>query len=96
MRLVDDTLKNANLDGKDRLIAVHGNRFILHLVFRALDDYDTDSLEAFETLKTRIPKITHDSLAKVTAAKEKQAATSYPANFFKNITKCKQLELAIV
>jgi hypothetical protein len=31
----------------------------------------------------------------VTAAKEKQAASSYPANFFKNATKSKELEAAI-
>jgi|GEM_PF-3794205 len=36
----------------------------------------------------RIPELTLEALAKVTAAKEKQAASSYPANFFQ---KCYQM-----
>ncbi len=85
----------ASREGKDRLIAVHGNRFVLHLVFRSLDNYDSASQEDFEAVKKRIPELTLEALGKVTAAKEKQAATSYPANFFKNATKCKELEAVI-
>ena len=44
----------------------------------------------------RVPDLTFEALAKATAAKEKQAAASYPANFFKNASKCKELESAIV
>jgi len=44
MRLVDEALKKqASREGKDRLIAVHGNRFVLHLVFRSLGDYESAS-----------------------------------------------------
>jgi hypothetical protein len=96
MRVVDEVLKKqANLEGKDRLIAVHGNRFILHLVFRSLGNYESADSQDFEDTKGRIPELTLEALAKVTAAKEKQAAASYPANFFKNATKCKELEAAI-
>jgi hypothetical protein len=96
MRAVDEALKRqANLEGKDRLIAVHGNRFILHLVFRSLGNYESADSQDFEETKERIPALTLEALAKVTAAKEKQAASSYPANFFKNATKSKELEAAI-
>lgn len=96
MRLVDETLKKqASREGKDRLIAVHGNRFVLHLVFRALENYDSANTRDFNTLRKRIPELTLDALAKVTAAKEKHAASSYPPNFFKNATKCKELEATI-
>jgi len=96
MRLVDEALKRqASREGKDRLIAVHGNRFVLHLVFRGLGNYESASPEDFGEIKKRITELTLQALAKVTAAKEKQAASSYPANFFKNATKCKELETAI-
>jgi hypothetical protein len=96
MRLVDDALKKqASHEGKDRLIAVHGNRFVLHLVFRSLGNYESATPEDFEEIKKRIPEVTLGALARVTAAKERQAASSYPANFFKNATKCKELEAAI-
>ncbi len=96
MRLVDEALKRkASFEGKDRLIAVHGNRFVLHLVFQSLGNYENTGPLDFEAVKKRIPELTFEALAKVTAAKEKQAASSYPANFFKNATKCKELEAAI-
>jgi len=96
MRLVDETLrKQATEYGKDRLIAVHGNRFILHLVFRALGSYDSVKQPDFEEVKKSISDVTLDILTKTTTEKEKLAASSYPANFFKNATKCKELESRI-
>ena len=96
MRIVDETLKKqANREGKDRLIAVHGNRFVLHLVFQSLGNYESASPGEFELTKKRIPELTLEALAKAATAKEKQAAASYPANFFKNASKCKELESAI-
>lgn len=74
---------------------MHGNRFVLHLIFRSLGDYESASPEDFEEIKKRIPELTLEALGKTTAAKEKQAVSSYPANFFKNATKCKELEAAI-
>ena len=44
MRIVDSTLKEVSVEtsGRERLIAVHGNRLVLHLVFRHLarDKFD--------------------------------------------------------
>jgi hypothetical protein len=58
-------------------------------------NYENASPGDFEVTKRRIPELTLRALAKATAAKEKQAAASYPANFFKNASKCKELETAI-
>src|SRR5260370_23079043 len=92
MRAVGETLREqANLEGKDRLIAVHGNRFILHLVFRALNKFDSASQDEFEKMKEEIPRIPLEMLASTTAEKERQAKGSYPANVFKNTSKCKAL-----
>ena len=88
--------EQANLEGKDRLIAVHGNRFILHLVFRALDKYDRIPQAEFDKMKEGIPQIALEMLAKATGEKEKQAKGSYPANVFKNASKCKGLAEAIL
>jgi AIPR protein len=97
MRVVGETLREqANLEGKDRLIAVHGNRFILHLVFRALNKFDSVPQDEFEKMKKRIPEIALEMLASTTAEKETQAKGSYPANVFKNASKCKGLAEAIL
>jgi hypothetical protein len=97
MRAVGETLREqANLEGPDRLIAVHGNRFILHLVFRILDKYESAAQSDFDAMKKRIPEITVKMLTEATAEKEKQAKGSYPANVFKNATKCKGLADAIL
>jgi AIPR protein len=96
MRLVEEALKRqASREGKDRLIAVHGNRFVLHLVLQSMDNYEGVSAEDFEDIKKRIPELTLEKLSKTTIAKEKLAVSSYPANFFKNTTKCKELAAAI-
>ena len=97
MRVVGETLREqANLEGKDRLIAVHGNRFILHLVFRALNKFDSVPQDEFEKMKKRIPEIALEMLASTTAEKETQAKGSYPASVFKNASKCKGLAEAIL
>jgi hypothetical protein len=97
MRAVGEALREqANLEGKDRLIAVQGNRFILHLVFRVLNKFDSASQDEFEKMKEGIPGIALEMLASTTAEKEKQAKGSYPANVFKNTSKCKALAEAVL
>lgn len=92
MRLVDEALKRqVSREGKDRLIAVHANRFDLHLVFWSLGEYESVSPEDFEEIKKRIPELTSEALGKTTTANEKQAVSSYPANFLKNATKCNEI-----
>ena len=50
----------------------------------------------FDAMKGEIPEITLEMLAKTTAEKGKQAKGSYPANVFKNASKCKGLAEAIL
>jgi hypothetical protein len=96
LRLVDTDLKihQVALEGKDRLIAIHGNRFILHLVFRALGNLDDPALD-FDEVKELMAKATREMLEQTIIGKEKMFASSYPANFFKNATKCKELAAKI-
>jgi hypothetical protein len=84
-----------NLEAADRLIAVHGNRFILHLVFRALGTYDTLDQPEFDKIVKRVSPITEIMLSLTAIQKDKQAKGSYPANVFKNASKCKGLADAV-
>jgi hypothetical protein len=95
LRAVDNVLRGeTELSGKDRLIAVHGNRFILHLVFLRLNGLEDPAVN-FEEEKARIPQETENVLQKTIAAKEKLFASSYPANLFKSAQKCKDLTAKI-
>jgi len=96
LRRVDAFLKDAQSekDGKDRLIAIHGNRLLLHLVFVALGSgvFEVDSAES-EIAK--IPQIASDALSRMTSEIMKHYAGAYPASLFKNITKCKAIAAAV-
>lgn len=82
-------------EGKNRLLSVHGNRMILHLVFKRLSPTVYDQDYEFEKQLEKIPEIAKDILSKVTAEYTKSYSSSYPANLFKNITKCKAIAAAL-
>ena len=94
MRKVEESLKQEQSDkeGKDRLISVHGNRFILYLMFRTFGTkvLDQDSGDMSNTLKS-IPGTTRLILSKVIENAVSLYPNAYPSNLFKNITKCKAL-----
>jgi hypothetical protein len=99
MRAVDSTLKafQLSLEGKDRLIAIDGNRFALHVVFQKLESATlTDPKSDLEQAKAGLPVLTTrvliDMIAKVTAL----FPAAYPANLFKNQTKCKELAKSLL
>lgn len=43
---------------------MHGNRFVLHLVFRSLGNYESATPEDFEEIKKRIPELALRHLAR--------------------------------
>ena len=61
-----------------------------------MDNFDGVPQADFDAMKKKIPQITLEMLAKATAEKEKQTKASYPANVFKNASKCKGLAEAIL
>ena len=91
MRAVEGELKafQSNNEGKPKLIATHGNRFILHMVFKS--GVDPHNPEMDKTRKA-IPDAVARTIHGLIAAKAKLYADSYPSNLFKNLTKCKDLE----
>jgi hypothetical protein len=96
LRRVDGFLKEAqaNKEGKERLVAIHGNRVLLFLVFRELSP-DIFTRETVEEEFSKIPSLAGKCLALLTAEIAKKYSTSYPAQLFKNITKCKAIANAI-
>jgi hypothetical protein len=87
MRKVDLCLKQQKSSGKERLYAVHGNRLVLHLVFRALGDALFDAAYP-ESETKKISDLVPQFLSKIGTKIAKDYPQSYPAVLFKNTTKC--------
>jgi hypothetical protein len=89
-RLIDKLIigKQKDVEGRDRLLVTHGNRFLLFMVFRSLDEQnrlyqaiDEESLTAifessFRHLKASIDKLHNDAVL---------------GSLFKNLSKCKHV-----
>jgi hypothetical protein len=94
MRGVDDALRSEvkALEGKDRLIAVHGNRFVLHAVFQQFGGAGLSGpQEEFDSMKAQLPQLTKVALTETIEAVGKNFGTAYPASLFKNQTKCREM-----
>lgn len=96
LRRIDLFLKEtqANKDGKERLVAVHGNRLLLYLVFKKLSPDIFDVENADEEI-AKVPVLASDRLSRLTAEILQNYSASYPGQLFKNITKCKAIASAI-
>lgn len=95
IRNVDKVLqmKKNELTGRERLLTVHGNRFIAHCVLQRLVKDERFSRCAIDTndLQRRSATIVDELIPSVTLAMNELFADSYPANVFKNATKCKSI-----
>jgi hypothetical protein len=92
LRLVESALKSEQRThtGKEQLIAIHGNRFVLHLVFQKL------ALQPVENGETELDAVEVHSLASdmLNSTIDMVLAhyqSAYPANLFKNASKCRDL-----
>ena len=91
MRIVDSVLKNASSErsGRERLVAVHGNRLVLHLVFRHLTrDKSDEPKYDMQPVKDEAVELTHKVLAALIEGVDLKYANAYPNSLFKNATKC--------
>lgn len=87
MNVVDDLLaKRANqLTGRERLIAIHGNRFILFLVFTRIDLAALRNLNVvFDVFRTESEKLAANCLDAIIPQINQLYPDSYPGNIFKN------------
>ena len=79
----------ANAEGRRRLLAVHGNRFIIHMVIQCLrDDFakKVGKLDAAEL--AAIQGATRTAFDQVFAIINNHYPDAYLANLFKNVEKC--------
>ena len=96
LRSVDIALKDQlkQREGREKLCAIHGNRVLLHLVFRGLSPTIFDAIDISAEIQ-KIPVLTGNFLDKMAGEIAKYSPPSYVGNVFKNITKCKAIVAAI-
>ncbi len=94
LRVVDENLseEQKQRDGRERLFAVHSNRLILHLVYKSLPNnlFDTPSDLTLEQIN-EIKDITSNLLQSIINETTNLYPNSYPANTFRNVTKCQEV-----
>jgi AIPR protein len=94
IREVEQALKREqeNRQGRDRMITVHGNRFILHLVYCLLDlsRFDDPAFDVASIIAS-VPTLTQRCSDIVIKQTQAIFPTAYTNSLFKNATKCRQL-----
>lgn len=104
MRYVDSKLNNeyAKKQGRERLIAVHGNRFLLHLVLNSVkctlnkSDLELSSqILDSETICNLVDKFLPAYIKETQFALGELFPDAYPANVFKNASRCDELKQQI-
>lgn len=94
LRIVDNKLseEQKKRDGRERLFAVHSNRLILHLVYKALsDNFFSSSSDLTSSQINEIEEITLNFLESIMSETSDLYPNSYPANTFRNVTKCQEI-----
>jgi AIPR protein len=93
MRKVESELKiqQSIRSGKDQLIAIHGNRFVLHVVFQQLK-----AENKAPSAESEISTLTKESLDAVVNLISQNFQSAYPANLFKNASKCRELAVMVL
>lgn len=83
--------------GRNRMVAIHGNRFVLYRVFRELgaDQFNDAAFDFDKAIGLASPR-TKTCLDATIAAIGKLYPDSYLASLFKNAAKCEELDQHIV
>jgi hypothetical protein len=97
MRCVDSVLDDASnkMEGRDRLIPVHGNRFVLHCVFNSIDLSNIEDTSTFETKHDECAERTREALDILIEEIGKTFPDAYPGNIFKNQERQRELRDSI-
>lgn len=89
MRRVETVLKQQEFDyqGKDRLVLVHGNRVILHMIFNLIQRRDQNLLEIIN--RDVLEDFVNENIDSIIDETQRRYLTkfpdAYPANVFKNV-----------
>lgn len=83
-------------EGVRRLIAVHGNRFILHMIFQILKekyaDFSRKYLDVTQRMSAEIQELNKWLIGEIIIVKDNLYPDAYPANLFKNAARCRALK----
>ena len=83
--------------GVEKLISVHGNRFLLYLLYNELKKQKIDLQTGYvDVEKITICEIVLQYIEKIKAAKEYLYPDAYPANIFKSVNRCKKIKDYII
>lgn len=97
-RAIEAKLRAIKDESKDkrRAIAVHGNRFIAHQVFKRLGLTELDNPElSMTTLLQHAARMTGQVLDAVLQVVKRDFASAYVPPLFKNITKCGEIDRSL-
>lgn len=85
--------KKGVLVGKEKLVCIHGNRFIAHHVLQTLKSESRFSAEVIkkENFRIQITSLIDKAISDIAFYIAELYSESYPANIFKNITKCTEI-----
>ena len=95
LRIVETRLKELELtsSGRNRLVLVHGNRFLLHLVLLKIQGIQgfADQFLTVEYLETVVTSSCTEYWSKTCEAMEQCFPEAYPAHVFKNVGRLKEI-----
>ena len=81
--------------GKEQLIAIHGNRFVLHIVFHRLRSEGPNHFNDDNQKTAVVEGLVSTTLAATISNVLQHFQAAYPANLFKNISKCRELNALV-
>lgn len=97
-RAVDNALTDEaeKLGGRENLIAIHSNRFVLYLTFNNLDFKVLDNKPQSDEDISKAEIIAKGILAKITEIVGKRYPEAYPGNIFKNAERQAEIEKELI
>lgn len=99
LRCVDKNIraKEVETSGRKRLVLIHGNRFLLHLILEILKKKEGFSLQYIDIveIEKEVETIFLEIFEKLYVAMEKCFPDAYPAHIFKNLGRLKVLQAEI-
>ena len=78
---------------RKRLVFIHGNRFLLHLILNRLKENEgfTDNYLSSDEIKNKTESLFVEIWEQVYKSMEEHFSDSYPASIFKNVGRLKEL-----
>ena len=92
-RCLQDKKEQVN-NNRERLVCIHANRFILHFILKDKGENEKFNMSVIDkdNIRNNVTSLIDMFVDQTTQLIDELFPESYPANIFKNLTKCKQLE----